>query len=379
VPAARIHVAPHVGTDEAPRVRVLAVAPGAQPPPSAPPTARAHAPGDDDPVGESHFMADRPMNVRTGTSAMVAMLRSETPGGIVYLYDPISDRGDQRFAFKAVRLSNPTTDTLEPGPVTVYGDGRFIGEGITEPVPPQASVVVPFALDKQVVVSSNSNELETIAKLVTAERGILTAELQRRRETRFTVTSRLPAPSKVYIRHRLETGWTIVQAPPRSMRVGDSQLYEVDLGPNETKYVTLAEATPVQRTIDLSSEAALGMMQVYIEEPGASPQLKEQIAAVLASHRAAAELTDRISTLHDQLAQYRTRSGELHAQLVTLKLVHTSGDLMAALHAKLVDTQERMQKATLAIVDAQEQLMLARVKLQNQLADLHLSDATARR
>jgi hypothetical protein len=52
---------------------------------------------------------------------------------------------------------------------------------------------------------------------------------------------------------------------------------------------------------------------------------------------------------------------------------------MAALHAKLVDTQERMQKATLAIVDSQEQLMHARDKLQNQLADHHLSDATARR
>ena len=82
----------------------------------------------DTPVGESHFMAERPMNVRAGTSAMVAMVQAETSGGIVYLYDPLSDRGDERFAFKAVRLDNPTDDTLEPGPVTVYGDGRFIGE-----------------------------------------------------------------------------------------------------------------------------------------------------------------------------------------------------------------------------------------------------------
>ena len=49
-------------------------------------------------------------------------------------------------------LFDPTGDTLEPGPVTVYGDGRFIGEGITEPVPPKASVVVPFAADRQIVV-----------------------------------------------------------------------------------------------------------------------------------------------------------------------------------------------------------------------------------
>ena len=38
-----------------------------------------------------------------------------------------------------------------------------------------------------------------------------------------------------------------------------------------------------------------------------------------------------------------------------------------------------MQKATIAIVDTQEQLMLTRVKFQNQLAELHLNDATVTR
>jgi hypothetical protein len=56
----------------------------------------------------------------------------------------------------------PTDDTLEPGPVTVYGEGRFIGEGITEPVPPKAAVVVPFALDRQVMISKS--ETESVSK-----------------------------------------------------------------------------------------------------------------------------------------------------------------------------------------------------------------------
>ncbi|HSD86652.1 MAG TPA: hypothetical protein VLB44_04030, partial [Kofleriaceae bacterium] len=114
-------------------------------------------------------------------------------------------------------------------------------------------------------------------------------------------------------------------------------------------------------------------------EPEASPELKKQITGLLETHRAAADLVDKIQTLRDQLAEYRTRAGELHGQLVTLKLVKTSGPLMAELKNRLADTSERMQKATIAIVDAQEQLMLARVKFQNQLADLHLTDVTAKR
>jgi hypothetical protein len=372
VPATRIHIVPKLSPGEPETVRVVAVAPMTKPAPTAPP-AGVHA-GPDTPVGESHFMADRPMTVRAGTSAMVAMVHGETTGGVVYLYDPISDRGDPRFAFKSVRLDNPTNDTLEPGPVTVYGDGRFIGEGITEPVPPKQAVVVPFALDRQIIVEHNGVEQDRIAKLVTVARGIVTAEVQHRRQTRFTVTSRLHERSTVYLRHRLEPGWALVEAPSAFTRVGDSQLFQVELDAGGTTYVTIAEATPVQRTMALSSEEALDMMQLYVSDDQPTTELKGQIAALLATHRGAVDLTDKIATLRDQLAEYRMRSGELHAQLVTLKAVKTGGELMQTLRTRLAEVSDRIQKATIEIVDTQEQLMLARVKFQNQLADLRLGD-----
>ena len=377
VPATRIHVVPKLGPNEGTGIRVLAVAP--QQPgdrSKAPPVGQTRDLGGDTPVGESHFMADRPMTVRAGTSAMVAMVHGETTGGVVYLYDPISDRGDQRFAFKSVRLDNPTSDTLEPGPVTVYGDGRFIGEGITEPVPPKASVVVPFALDKQVVVTRAGAEDDRIAKLVTLQRGILTAEIQHRRKTTFTITSRLAIPAKVYLRHRLADGWTLTEAPSKFTKVGDSQLFEVMLAAGETASVAISEATPVTRTFELASPEALGMIKVFIDEPSASPQLKTQIAAMLATHRSAADLIDKIATLREQAGEYRSRAGELHAQLVTLKAVRTGGELMASLRSKLQETEDKIQKITISLVDTQEQLMLARVKFQNQLVELRVEDST---
>lgn len=375
VPAKRIHVVTRITPGGREEVRVLAVAPSARP------DTRQALPrdvGGDTPVGESHFMADRPMTVRAGTSAMVAMVHGETTGGVVYLYDPISERGHDRFAFKSVRLDNPTSDTLEAGPVTVYGQGRFIGEGITEPVPPRASVVVPFALDKQVIVERDARDQDRIAKLVTVQRGILTAEVQHRRNTRFTVTSRLAVPAKVYLRHRLENGWSLVEHPEVFTRVGDSQLFEIELGAGETTHVTIAEATPVTRTFELGTEDALGMMKVFVDEPGASKELRTQVEAMLATQRTAADLADKIATLREQLGEYRARSGELHAQLVTLKAVRTGGALMATLRGKLAETSDRIQKATISLVETQEALMLARVKFQNQLADLRLTDATGR-
>ncbi len=368
VPAARIRVTTTLGTGAPPGVKILAIAPSVAP---------ARELGPDVPVGESHFFADRPMTVRADTSAMVSMLRSETTGGVAYLYDPISERGDARYAFKAVRIVNPTGDTLEPGPITVYGDGRFIGEGVTEPVPPHAAIVVPFALDKQIIVERDETDSERIAQLVTLQRGVLTAELQHRRQTRFRVTSRLAEGTTVYLRHRLAAGWTLVDAPTESLSVGDSQLFSIELAAGETQAVTIAETTPVARTFELASEATLGMMQVFIDEPEASPVLAAAVRAMLASHRTVADLEDRIATLREQLGELRSRAMELNTQLVTLKAVRTGGPLMATLRSKLGEMATRSQRTTIALVDAQERQMLARVELQNQLAELRLPDAAA--
>nr|HEX4318766.1 carboxypeptidase regulatory-like domain-containing protein [Kofleriaceae bacterium] len=376
VGASHIHVTAKLGPGESDRVRLLAVAPNEVPAVTAAATASHRAPGGDEPVGESRFMAERPMTVKAGTSAMVAMVHGETTGGVVYLYDPISERGDDRFAFRSVRIDNPTNDTLEPGPVTVYGDGRFIGEGITERVPPKASVVVPFALDKQVVVTREGDTTDRIARLETVQRGVITAELQHRRVTTYTVASRSDEAVKVFLRHQLATGWTLVEAPPKSLKVGDSDLYEVDLGPRETAHVQVTESLPVERTLDLAQDSALDMMKVYLEEPDASPKLKTQIEDLMATHRKAADLVDKISTMRGELADYRERENELHAQLVTLKAVRTGGDLMLSLRKKLDEISGRSQKLTIAIVDAQEELMLARVRFQNALVDLHITDAT---
>ena len=369
VPAGSIHVVTKLADGRAPGVRMLAIAPDAAP--------ETRDLGPDAPVGESHFFADRPMTVKAGTSAMVSMVHGETTGGVAYLYDPVSERGDQRYAFKSVRLDNPTTDTLEPGPVTVYGEGRFIGEGITEPVPPHASVVVPFALDKQVVVACAETEEDRIAQILVVARGRVTADLQHRRTSVLTLTSRLGEATTVYVRHRLDAGWTMVEAPANALAVGDSKLYAVPLSAGATTTITLIEAMPTQRSLALGSSEALDLLTRYLEDPHADAALVASVAALLATHRKLADLDDRMGTLRDQLGEYRSRSRELAVQLVALKAVKTSGPPMATLRGKLAEMSSRAQAATIALVDAQDQQMMERVRLQNQLADLHLAKAPA--
>ena len=328
------------------------------------------------PVGESHFANPMPMTVEKGSSAMVSMVRGETDGEVVYLYDSESERGNDHFAFRAVRFRNPTDSTLETGPVTVYGDERFIGEGLTEPIPPKSSAVVPYALDRQIVIDKNQNEEDKLSRLVTLERGVLTAEVQHIRHQKLTVTNRLPQIAKVYIRHTIQKGWSLVASPPQFERVGDAHLFEVDLKPGESRDVDISEATPMQRTLDLTSNITMDMMKLYVESQIGTPELKTQLDKILAIHKKLMDLAAEQDSLARRLGDYRQRMDELHDQIFTLTAVKTGGDLMAHLKDKMKDISERVQKATIAKVDGEEKIMLARVQFQDAIAELTLPDAT---
>jgi hypothetical protein len=376
VAPARIKVETKVGPGNAERVRLIAQAPS----PAEQQQQAAKDPKqmttDAQPVGESHFASDAPMTVERGSSAMVSMLRKETEGEVVYLYAPDSERGNSMFAFRAVRFKNPTTSTLETGPVTVYGAEKFIGEGLTEPIPPKSSAVVPYALDRQIVVERNTGEENKLARLVTLQRGILTAEVQHIRRQKMTITNRLPEMAKVYIRHTVNKGWKLLDAPPAFERVGDAHLFEVHLKAGETKQVEIAEATPMERTLDLSADVTLDMMKVWVDAPESTGELKDSLKKLLAIHKKLIDLTQEQQSYNRRLRDYRERMDELHAQIVTLQAVKTGGELMAHLKTKMKDISERVQKTTIAMVDAEERIMLTRVQFQDTLAELSLPDVT---
>lgn len=372
VAASRIKLVTKIEPAQGDRVRLVAQAPGAA---SERKPARAAAAADAEPVGESHFASALPMTVERGSSAMVSMVRSPTEGEVVYLYDAESERGNARFAFRAVRFKNPTDSTLESGPVTVYGNERFIGEGLTEPVAPHASAVVPYALDRQIVIERTDGEDDQLSKLTSLQRGVLTAEVQHIRRQHLKVTNRLNQVAKVFVRHTVHKGWALTDAPTAFERVGEAHLFEVQLAPHESKDVVIAEATPIEKRMNLGADPTLAMMRVWLESPDGAPELKEQMRKVLQLHKGLVDLMEEQGSQRRRLTDFKARMDDLHRQIVSLQLVKTGGDLLAHLRTKMKEISDRVQKTTIEIVDKEEKIMLARVRFQDALGELALPDA----
>jgi hypothetical protein len=238
---------------------------------------------------------------------------------------------------------------------------------------------VPYALDRQIVIDRNDGEENKLSRLVTLQRGILTAEVQHIRRERLVITNRLPQVAKIYIRHTVNKGWSLISAPPKDERVGDSHLFEVDVAPGASQPVEIAEATPIERTLDLNADVTLDMMKVFIEAPEGSATLKENLKRLLTIHKRIVDFGEQQTSMRRRLDDYRERMNELHAQIVTLQAVKTGGELMVHLKDKMKDISDRVQKETIAVVDVEEKMMLSRVEFQDALAELTLPDALAKK
>lgn len=348
-----------------------------------------------DPIGTSHFESTSPMTVKRGSSAMVSILANDTAGEVVYLYDAESQRGNATYPFRAVRLVNPTESTLETGPVTVFGQGRFIGEGLTEPIPGKSTSFIPYALDRQIMVESEDGEREAIARILTVQRGVLSSEVKHVRKKKLVLRNRLAEPATVYLRHTVKKGYKLLpssakdakptsdpSAPVRlelesAGKLGEATLFRVTIPAGSAGEVLIEEETPVFKTVDLRSPSGMGLVKLYLDGASLEGPLVDKLRAMVELHRELGNLEERIATQREQLGEYRTRMDELHAQIVTLKLVKTAGPLLKNLEKKMIEISDRVSKATVDLVALEEQRMITRIKLQDGLAELSLEKPVA--
>jgi outer membrane protein OmpA-like peptidoglycan-associated protein len=324
-----------------------------------------------EPIGTSHFESDSPMTVPRGTSAMVSILNADAEGEVVYLYDPESQRGNEQFPFRSVRLKNPTTSALESGPVTVFGEGRFIGEGLSEPIPARAQAFIPFALDRQIVVERKTSTEDRIRRVITIQRGVFHSEVEHRQRVHHTLYNRLTEKTRVYVKHTVPSGYSLAAGTKSTARLGEAHLFQVDLEPGGKAELVIEETTPMFTTADIRSPDGMGLIRTYLASTPAESSLRQRVDELLKLHVEMTRIEQKIETTREQMAEYRTRMDELHAQIVTLRAVKTtSGLLLGNLEKKLAEISDKLSKATALVVGLQEQAMVTKIRFQDGVSEL---------
>ncbi|MBK9262784.1 MAG: DUF4139 domain-containing protein [Polyangiaceae bacterium] len=329
-----------------------------------------------EPIGKSYFESQTSMTVPKATSAMVSILSTETDGGFVYLYDPDGARGNKTYPFRTVRLMNPTNSVLESGPVAVFGEDGFIGEGMSEPIPAKSFAFVPFALDRQIVVERKDDTRDAIARILTVQRGVFSTEIKHTRKKTLSLTNRMQDKATVYVKHVVAAGFKLTKAPESQERMGEAYLFKIEVPAGAKVDVNIEEETPLFKSTDIRSSVGMEMVRAYLSTSAVTGKLKDSVGKLLDLQKEIGNLEQRITTSREQMSEYRSRMDELHAQIVTLKVVKSAGPLMQSLEKKMQEVSDRLSKATIDLVALQEKLMLARISFQDGVAELSLETET---
>ncbi len=353
-------------------VRLVAIPQGSVRPQQA---KRPEAGSATDPIGSAYFVAPKPMNIEKDHSAMVNILTTKTKAEQLYYYDPVSDRGSKRFAFKAVRIENPSKYTLDSGPFTVYSDNQFLGEGLSEAIPAKSSAFIPYALDKKVLVDPVVDTREEIDRLITIERGVVRTETKRIRRTKLAFVNRGASSAKVIVRHAVPKGWKLRTSDKRAEKLRGAYLFPVTIPAKGSVKLQIEESMPFEKTVNINTDHGVKQIALFLEaRKKLAPELATQLDEIVKLHRALQDKQSRIDTVHRQMNDYRKRVDEIHVQLVTLRKVPHAQKLSRHLAKKMEEISERLQKATMEVTDLEGQVLSSRISLQDRLAELTLED-----
>jgi len=354
-------------------VRIMAVQGENKPQQPGQPAAAPGKPPSDEPLGNAFFLSPTPLTIEKGQSALVSMLSHDVSAKPVYYFDPISARGSEKFAFRAALLENPSDDTLDAGPFTVYADGQFLGEGLSDPIPAKSRAFIPFALDRTLVVDTKLGGREEIERLITIQRGIVTAEARAVKSTKLTLVNRGNAPALTYVRHLPAAGYNLTAPTSGFEKLRGAYLFPVTVPAGGSLDLTIEESTPMQKTVDVRSAGGVAELGLYLKTAKNLPDdLKEKLGQVLTMHRELGELDERLTTIETQIEMYRTRVDELNAQLVTLRKVPQAAELSRNLAKKMAEISDRLQRSTLDAASVEGQRLTRRVALEDRMAELTL-------
>jgi hypothetical protein len=333
----------------------------------------ADAPVASEPLGQAHFVSADPITIESEHSAMISILNEETQGEKVYYYDPISTRGSKKFAFNAVRLTNPSKYTLDSGPFTVYVEGQFLGEGLAEPILPHSTAFIPYALDRTIIVEPEVTGRQEIDKLITIQRGIVSTETKQIRKTKLSLTNRGREVSKIYVRHQVAPGYTLQKSPTFKVeKLGGAHLFPLMVKAGETLELDIEEWTPIETSVDIRTDQGIKAIGLYLRKAKIDRKLQEALREIIGRHTSSADMEQRIELLGEQMAVYRTRVDEINVQLVTLRKVPQAARLRQHLSKKMEEISNKLQDATMELTDLKGQLMTLQIELQDKLAELSL-------
>jgi hypothetical protein len=317
------------------------------------------------------------VTVPDGTSTMVAVLNEQVDAEETYLYRPGgAGSGYEANPYHVVRFKNTTDYVLEPGPISVYSGGSFVGEGLSEAVGSSASVTIPFAVEPGIMVTSSKKYDGQQMRLTRIVRGVLEVESFSRTTTRWDV--RGPKRDRAYrvlIRHtRQGSSYELAERPAGTEDLEGAYLIPIalEVGKREAT-LEVVEQTPSKTTLTIWDGRATSLLEDMLRLPDLDEKARAKVQPLVELRSEIGRIDTLIDGMRRQERELDTRAEQTRQNLRAIKKDPRAGQLRARLNKRLEEFTAEADKRGREIVDLNSKRLEKKIELEDMLQDLDLT------
>jgi hypothetical protein len=272
------------------------------------------------------------------SATMVMLLDQHVPGEILALFAPDGGVPDSSsHPFRVARFTNKTGGLLERGPLAIFSDGSFVGQGMTDPLPEGGTATVPFAIDRRVAIDVTRESREEGARLFHIEAGTLTIARDSVSLTKYRMKNGADSAAKVMLKHQRIGGARMNGFPSGTEdNVGTgTALVPATLGPRATVDLVLDERQQTTRNVDWLQPLADDAVKAYLRDKRADPVVAVQLKTAWEIRQLLLKAVQERQQLTSEEADRRRATEETRANLKALEKNTAAGDLRARLTERL--------------------------------------------
>ncbi len=327
--------------------------------------------------GLTRFDLGNRVTVPDNSSTMVAIINQDVDAEQTFLFKPGgAGTGYEQNPYRVIRFKNNTPFVLEPGPISIYTGGSFVGEGLSEAVGTGTSTTIPFAVEPGVLVASQNQYSGEDMHIVRIVRGVLEVENFQRMTTTWSVKG---PPSgagfTVLVRQSKQGGsYELKSKIDGAEELPDAYLIPVKVPQNQTNAtVEVVEQTPSRTTLTIWDTRVPMLLDMVLRLTNLDAATRAKITPIITLRQEIGRIDTELQGLEAQRIELDQRASETRENLEAIKKDPRAGDLRGRLSKRLEEFTRDGDKIGRTLVELQSKRLEKKIELEDMLQNLDLS------
>lgn len=326
--------------------------------------------------GLSQFEISENLDVPAGRSTLVALLSEGVRASSVWLYARGGAGGAYaKHPYRVARFKNPTGHILEAGPIAVYRQGAFVGEGLTEAVGAGASVTIPFAVDESILVEVDDRVKRANLRITRIRKGLIEAQEETRYRSEWRVRARASvAPRTVLLREVKRSGTTLDAALKGVEELEDAYLVPIRLAAKATEAeLAVEQVAEHSRRLSLWEGRVPELLEALLKQPSLTATQRAKLEPLVAQRRAIQRIDSESAALKRKASALDDRAAETRKNLKAIEKDKAASGLRKRLNTSLTEIAKAREEVGRRLVTLATERLDTKLALEDALDNLDLT------